>query len=202
MTSEEKKRVIAFYDKRYEEFGYHVKSVGWGDKESQDLRFKILSEISDLSGCSICDVGCGFGDLYPYLLNRFVEIDYLGIDISKKIVEEAKKRYPSATFEVNDILENSFDRKVDYILASGVLSFKMQNHEQYVQRMLEAMMEMSEKGVAVNFLSGYVDYKLEKNFHFLPENAFTLGKKLTRYVTIRHDYPLYEFTMYLFQQPV
>ena len=201
MTLEEKKRIIDFYDKRYEEFGYHVKSVGWGDKESQELRFKILSEISDLSGCSICDVGCGFGDLYPYLLNNFGKIDYLGIDISKKIIVEAKERYPLAVFEVNDILENPARRKVDYVLSSGALSFKTQNHEQYVQRMLEAMMEMCEKGVAVNFLSGYVDYKLDKNFHFLPENALTLGKKITRYVTIRHDYPLYEFTLYLYHKP-
>jgi hypothetical protein len=64
------------------------------------------------------------------------------------------------------------------------------------------MMAMSSKGVAVNFLSSYVDYELDRNFHFAPEKAFSLAKKLTRFVTLRHDYPLYEFTLYLYHTPV
>ena len=92
-------------------------------------------------------------------------------------------------------------RKFDYVLSSGALSFKMDNHEEYIGKMLGKMMEISLKGVAVNFLSSYVDYQLEKNFHFSPEKAFSLAKNLTKYVSIRHDYPLYEFTLYLYRKP-
>jgi len=202
MNPDEKKQLIHFYDSRYEEFGYDVKSVGWGDRASQELRFRVLSDIADLSGSSVCDLGCGFGDLYPYLMKRFGRIAYTGIDISRKLIEEATRRHPEVSFEARDILENPAEQKYDYVLASGALSFKVQNHEQYVRNMLTAMMAMSTKGVAVNFLSSYVDYSLDKNFHFSPEHAFTLGRSLTPFLSLRHDYPLYEFTMYLFHTPL
>lgn len=194
----DKKKLLNLYESRYGKFGYNVKTVGWGDVESQWLRFKVLSDIADLTGCSICDLGCGFGDLYSYLIERFKNVDYLGIDLSEKLIQEAKRHYSGAVFKVSDILKSPPKKRFDYVLSSGALSFKVGNHEKYVQRMLEAMMSISRKGVAVNFLSSRVDYKLKKNFHFSPEKAFRMGHKLTRFITIRHDYPLYEFTVYLY----
>lgn len=198
MNPEDKKKLIELYEGRYVQFGYDVRTVGWKDIETQRLRFDVLTGIEDLSGCSVCDLGCGFGDLYPYLLGKFRNIKYTGIDLSEKLIEEAKRRYPDAAFRAEDILQCASGMKADYVLSSGALSFKVQNHEDYVQKMLEAMMVISTRGVAVNFLSSYVDYELEKNFHLSPEKAFTMGCRLTRYVVIRHDYPLYEFTMYLY----
>ena len=198
MKRADKKKLLELYEGRYARFGYDVKTIGWRDTESQHLRFDILAGIADLSGCSICDLGCGFGDLYPYLLKRFKKIDYLGIDLSEKLIEEAERRYPKAVFRTSDILKSPPKKRVDYVLSSGALSFRIKNHEKYVKKMLEAMMKMSRKGVAVNFLSDRVDYRLKKNFHYSPEMAFKAGHELTRFVTIRHDYPLYEFTMYLY----
>lgn len=200
MNFEDRQRVIDFYDNRYDQFGGDVKSVGWGDIESQRLRFKILTEIAALSGQRICDLGCGFGDLYSYLKEHFKNIEYLGIDLSEKLIGEARDRYPKTVFEVRDILKELPQEKFDYVLSSGALSFKMKSHEKYIERMLEAMMAMSTKGVAVNFLSSYVDYKLDKNFHLSPEKAIKMGRQLTRFVAVRHDYPLYEFTMYLYHE--
>ena len=201
MKRTDRKKLLELYEGRYARFGYDVKTVGWKDKKTQHLRFDVLAGIADLSGCSICDLGCGFGDLYTYLLKKFKKVNYLGIDLSGKLIEEAKIHYPDAVFMTRDILKDPLKKKVDYILSSGALSFKIKNHGNYVWRMFEAMMAMSLKGVAVNFLSSYVDYKLEKNFHFSPERAFKMGRELTPYVTIRHDYPLYEFTLYLYHYP-
>lgn len=200
MKPSEKKMLLQLYESRYDQYGYDVRSVGWGNVKSQNLRFKILADIADLSGCCICDLGCGFGDLYSYLMRRFGHVDYTGIDLSGKLIEEAKRRYPTASFEVRDILADSLERKFDYVLASGALSFKMADHELYVEKMLVKMMELSRKGIAVNFLSSYVDYQLDKNFHFSPEAAFSTAKKITKYVALRSDYPLYEFTLYLYHQ--
>jgi len=198
MKLENRKRVIDFYDSRFDQFGNDVRSLGWGDVESQRLRFKILTQIADLSGRRICDLGCGFGDLSAYLREHFKDVDYLGVDLSSKLIGEARRRYPGIPFEVRDILEEPFQEKYDYVLSSGALSFKMKNHEHYIECMLNAMMAMSKKGVAVNFLSSYADYQLDKNFHLSPEKAIKIGRTLTPFITIRHDYPLYEFTMYLY----
>lgn len=201
MKPEEKKKLIGLYESRYGQYGYNVRAVGWGDVESQQLRFQILADVADLSNSSICDLGCGFGDLYPYLLKRYNRVRYCGIDLSPKLIHAAQNRYPGGTFEVRDILLMLPEKKFDYVLSSGALSFKISNHENYVRRMIAAIFSMALKGIAVNFLSSCVDYKLKKNFHLSPEKAFRMGRELTPYVTIRHDYPLYEFTLYLYHSP-
>ena len=201
MNSKDKAKLVQLYEERYDKFGYDFKTVGWGNADSQLLRFRILSDIADLSGASVCDLGCGFGDLLHYLSERFSNVSYTGIDISPKIILEAKKRFSNGRFEIRDILTDPSEDLFDYVLSSGALTFKGENHEAFVEEMMIAMMKMAKKGVAVNFLSSYVDYEMEKNFHFAPEKAFSMGRKLTRYVSIRHDYPLYEFTLYLYKEP-
>ena len=49
-----------FYDRRVEEHGNSYLSLNWGSKKSQELRFDVLSQISDLNMKSVLDFGCGF----------------------------------------------------------------------------------------------------------------------------------------------
>ena len=178
LKKSEKSGLVNLYEDRYNKYGYDVKTVGWGSVETQQLRFKVLCDIADLTDKSICDLGCGFGDLYPYLLERFGRIAYHGIDLSNKLVSEAQSKYPEASFEVRDMLNDGDFGKYDFVLCSGALNFKIDDNENYIKKMLYRMMEITTKGISVNFLSSYVDYSLEKNFHFTPEKAFSLGKKI------------------------
>ena len=57
----------------------------WASKENQELMFKCLTLVGDVSTGSILDVGCGQGDLYDYLEPE----DYTGIDISTKMIGHA-----------------------------------------------------------------------------------------------------------------
>lgn len=200
MNSSEKEQLIQFYQERYERLGGDIGSVGWRDEASQRLRFRILSEIADLSHCSICDVGCGFGDLCSFLGQRFEGVEYVGLDICGDLLKEAEARCPGVSFEERDILSAPVQRSFDFVLSSGALSYRIKDNKTHIKRMLEECMRMTKAGVAVNFLSSYVDYQLDKNFHFSPEEAFRIGRQLTPHVTVRHDYPLYEFTMYLYHE--
>jgi SAM-dependent methyltransferase len=200
MNASDRKRLVRLYEDRYCELGYNVKTVGWGSVESQQLRFRILTEIANLNGSSVCDLGCGFGDLYPFLTKHFHGFGYTGIDVAPSLVNEARRRYVGGEFLCRDILDYKRPPAYDYVLSSGALSFKSKNHEVFVRSMLTRMFLMSRKGLAVNFLSSYVDFQLKKNFHWSPLKALAFGKTLTRYVTIRHDYPLYEFTLYLYRK--
>ena len=200
MKYHEQAKIIQFYEDRYDKNGYDLNTIGWSNFESQQLRFRILADIANLKEMSICDIGCGFGDLYPYLCKRFGTINYFGVDLSKKLICEATQRYPEADFVKQNILTESMNKKFDYVLSSGTLTFKIDNHENYVYRMLEAMFNICRFGIAVNFMTSYVDYQLDKNFHLAPERAFTLAQKISRWVSVRQDYSLYEFTLYIYRQ--
>lgn len=198
--AKDKETIISRYSQRYKEFGYHCKTVGWGDRKSQRQRFHVLSEIEDLSGSEIIDVGCGFGDFFRYLSNRFSNINYTGIDIVKEFVEEGKRRYPETQFLVQDILEPDFNMEGDFYFLSGTLNVKLEDNLNYTKEMIEKMFRLSRKALGLNFLSKYVDYELDKDFHHSPEGIFSFGREQTKFVTLRHDYPLWEFTVYLYKE--
>jgi trans-aconitate methyltransferase len=199
VKAHEKKALVNLYESRYVKLGYDIKTVGWGSLDSQLLRFKILGEIGELSGASVCDIGCGFGDFYPYLIKSFGAVNYTGVDIVDKLIEEAACQYPEAQFTVCDILETPLNQTFDYTFCSGALNYQIEDNEAYIEKMLEKMFSFSTRGIAVNFLSSYVDFESDKNYHLPPEVAFKMAQKLSRHVTIRHDYPLYEYTLYVYR---
>ncbi len=66
-----------------------------------------------LPGEKVLDLGCGNGRLLQIF--REIDIDYTGVDSSERLVEIARKIYPSARFEVADALHlpfpaNHFDK--------------------------------------------------------------------------------------------
>ena len=101
--------VSNFYNSRFQELGYSVSSVGWGSKESQYLRFETLIKGLDLNNKSVLDIGCGFGDLIEYLMEKNVNFSrYHGIDISSNILEFARLKYAkmrNVTFTETEFLK-------------------------------------------------------------------------------------------------
>jgi len=64
----------------------------------------------------VLDLGCGNGRFY----NSFKNVDYLGIDVSTKLIEIAKRLHPEAKFEVSSI-ESMPDKFFDKIYSIAVL---------------------------------------------------------------------------------
>ena len=199
MNLKEKEETIKRYEERLQKYGISMKTMGWKDKEQQYLRFKILSGISNLNNSSILDVGCGFGDYYRYLTELGLRVDYTGYDISLKLIEIAGKENPSAKFDVRDILTDEVDR-FDYVFSSGVLNARISDNEGFARCMIEKMFHISRKGAAINMMTDYVDFKEDYLYYYSPEKIFSFCKTLTKRVVLRHDYPLYEFTVYLLKE--
>jgi|Deesub1362A_J573_1020465.scaffolds.fasta_scaffold01646_9 ubiquinone/menaquinone biosynthesis C-methylase UbiE len=204
MNEQEVKKYIERYEKRYSQYGTSPLTLGWKDRESQWLRFKILCEVGISEGDSILDVGCGFGDFLLYLKERGIKnIKYEGWDIVPLLIKEAERLHKdskNAIFELKNIfLEPAQNKKFDWVVASGVLNARIKNNSDKMKGLIKIMLKMCRKGIAINMLTNYVDFMREDLFYYSPEEMFTFSKSLTKRVSLRHDYPLYEFTLYLYK---
>ena len=170
----------------------NAKDLGWGSVESQVKRFKILSEIGDLTGKSVLDVGCGFGDLYDYL--KYKISYYVGIDINPKQIEEAKKRYP-VEFHIGKI--DKVMGHFDYVFASGIFNLeKWKGTNETIQRMFE----LSDIGIGFNMLSDKADFFNKGETYTNPGEMLEFCLKLSRKVVLRHDYMTHDFTVYIYKE--
>lgn len=194
-------KAAELYNSRYDQFGRDIKTVGWGNAPSQQLRFEVLFRGLDPKGLTILDVGCGLGDLVPYLESRTGgNFRYIGIDVAKKLVEDARRVYgkDGLTFYSGDIFSVDLP-DVDVAVLSGALSMRLDGMEEYAFATMRRMYELARKAACLNFLTSYVDYEVAKNLHYQPEQVFSKARQITKYVNLFHDYPLYEFTIQLFK---
>ncbi|GAH21686.1 unnamed protein product [marine sediment metagenome] len=87
---------------------------GWDGRAQQKAKMRLVASL--VVGKSVLDIGCGTGDLYPYLKG----VKYLGVDQSEDMLKRAKARNPSAKF----VSQNLYDMhlpKFDTVVALDLL---------------------------------------------------------------------------------
>jgi SAM-dependent methyltransferase len=200
MNSADRQLIIERYRQRLGQFGKDVRALASGTVERQRVRFEVLAGVGSLEGASILDLGCGFADFYDYLRQRGVSVDYTGYDISPDLIDLAKGRFPEARFEIRDIQESGFAGAYDYIVCSQTFNnlLRNENNLSLVKDVLARCYAACRKGMAFDMLTTYVDYREDHLFYYEPETIFRFCKSLTKRVTLRHDYPLFEFTVFLY----
>lgn len=199
------KRVIDYFEKCLAEHGDSARGVDYNGQESQFQRFEILAEIASLQDTSLLDVGCGLGHFYKFLCTRGIRLaSYRGVDISPAMIAVAEKAYP-VEFAVEDILALDDPQPTyDYVISCGMFHLKAENSDQewgeFCRSMITRMYALARRGVAFNMMTDYVDYRLDRLYYANPLEFFEYCRKnLTRRLQLRHDYPLYEFTIYLYK---
>ena len=194
-------KIKSLYDSNIEKYGVDSMSVGWNDKESQILRFDRLMHSLHLYDdlFSINELGCGYGELFKYLEYSGLKITrFDGYDISEAMVVAANEYISSdiAKFHTKGLI----DHKRDFSVASGIFNVSLDidkaQWKEHILRTIENMWEFSDKGIAFNMLTSYVDREDEGLFYGDPLYYFNFCKtKLSKYVTLTHDYPLWEWTI-------
>ena len=192
-------RVQAYYDEKIRTHGPTARGVDWNSPESQQLRFwQLLKLIDHGRSFSVNDFGCGYGALVDYLEALGLFYEYTGFDISEEMIARAKELYPDARF----VSEASQLREADYTLASGIFNVKLKTADddwkQYMLGVLETMNSLSKSGFAFNALTKYSDAEFMRPDLYYADPLFFFDHcktKFSKYVTLLHDYPLYEFTI-------
>lgn len=196
--------VANYYSSKILEFGDTPKGVDWNGELSQTLRFEQLSKIIQPDTAlpfSLNDIGCGYAAFYDFLLNKYDDFEYIGLDISAEMIDVAQKRTKNSS-NVEFAKSNKPLKKADYSIASGIFNVKLgQSDNQwklYIEETLEQMDMSSEKGFAFNCLTSYSDKDKMRDYLYYadPSELFRLcKKKYSRNVALLHDYELYEFTI-------
>lgn len=201
MNENDKLSITSRYRERLKQHGPGIQALASGTTERRAIRFGVLSSIGDLQGASVLDLGCGLADFYAYLKECGIEVRYTGYDITPEFIGLAKERYPEAHFEVRDIQAEGIPERFDYIISSQTFNnrFAHEDNLRLMQDVLRLCYEASDKGVAIDMLTSYVDFHEEHLFYYSPEEIFRHAKSLTKRVTLRHDYPLYEFAILLYK---
>jgi len=194
--------VEGYYSEKIEVHGATARGVDWNSPDSQRLRFVQLLKLTDRSQpFTINDYGCGYGALADYLKDEGYAFQYCGFDISPKMLAKANERHVGMQ-KVAFVGKEQDLSKADFTVASGVFNVKLQasstEWESYVLRTLETISSLSKRGFAFNVLTKYSDAELRRPDLYYADPLFLFDyckTKFSRFVTLLHDYPLYEFTI-------
>jgi trans-aconitate methyltransferase len=198
MNQKEILETIDRYNQRLKEFGVGEQALGWGEKGRAKLRYEILLSQWNFNSASVVDFGCGFGDLYTYMLKKgFTGVRYMGIDINPQFISMAKKKHPDCNFLLLNLTEENLTERFDFILSSGVFNHHLSDNFAFIEKCFEKFNLISEKGFAVNFLSDRADAPYDNTYHANPSRVLELAYKYSNNVILRNDYMPFEFTIFV-----
>jgi len=193
--------IKSFYQKRYKKYGCDPKSLSWKSRGAAHQRFRQFWAEIDFNAKSVLDVGCGFGEMAKFLLKRYENIDYTGVDIVPEFIAEASKLYPACKFFVRDYFADPLPEKFDVVLASGVLNSNIKNNLKYRQKAIKTMFEHTKKVLAFNMLGGYPQPPTPEGSNVWYADSLEILKycmSLTRRVIFRANYHPRDFTIFMY----
>lgn len=192
--------IYRFHQERIQMFGEGTSgALGWKSDESQDIRFEILSQIGDMSGLSVLDLGCGHGDLCGYLRRKYSDMRYAGIDQMEELLDVATARYgsiPDTTFYLGDCWSADLPN-MDYVLASGLFAYK-NSRTDFIFRMIDRLYASCRLGTGFNLLKNVHDPEgILVNYN--PQEILDYCRQLSPKVVLREGYAEDDFTIFIYQ---
>ena len=195
-------RLKNHFDERVEKYGAGLQSVDWKSRGAQSNRFRELLKVVDFSApFSILDYGCGDGELIRFLNAAGADFQYFGFDASPQMIEAARREFAGSKNCLFSTRLEDFP-KTDYAVASGVFNLKFdaddESWKEYVKAVILEMNALSYKGFSFNALTSYSDVERQRADLFYADPLFWFDfckRNVSRFVSLLHDYPEYDFTM-------
>lgn len=144
------------YQKRFKRFGGKAQSLSWSNIGAAHQRFRQIWSDIDFSDKSVLDVGCGFGYLGKFLIKKFPNVSYTGVDIVPEFLAKAKLRRPNLKFLQRDYLFNPLPETFDIIVASGVLNSNVPNNFDYRKKAIKTMFDHANEILVFNMLGSHL----------------------------------------------
>ncbi len=192
-----------WYEEKVRRYGYDHRGLGFRTRTSQEKRFSALARLGEVHGQRLLDVGCGFGDLLAYHLERGTHPVYTGIDICAPMIARCHQRFSVASgiFAVADVLEYQPRVTYDYVVSSGIFGLDAEGARERIRPTLASLFEWCKVGVAVNFLSARTPQKAGNRLYIDPCEALEWAFALTPCVRVDHTYLPNDFTLFMYRTP-
>jgi SAM-dependent methyltransferase len=173
-------------------------ALGWRDKRSQLVRFDALMEIGDLNGYSILEAGCGTGDLFNFLMERYPDLtSYTGVDFIPEMIEEARERIISSKAGFWPVsFMSTILPEADYVLASGSLNYASSEPD-YIYKAISHLFQLSRRGLGFNLLRLVTNESMLAAYD--PEDIVAFCRTLSDYVVLKDDYDREDFTVFAYR---
>lgn len=212
MEESPQRRISAACEEDLRRYGDNFRGVGYtkSPAEAEERYAVMLNVIRERDEpVSVLDLGCGLGHMLDHI-DRHPErgqVRYTGLDISSEYVEAARERHPDTEFLLMDVLESEPELgEYDYVILNGIFNFRGELSRErmlhYWQDLISVAYRHCRRGLAFNVMSKLVDWERDDLFHLpFDEMAGFVAANLSRDFVIRHDYPAFEYTVYIYRSP-
>ncbi|MBK1666171.1 hypothetical protein CKO38_17515 [Rhodospirillum rubrum] len=196
---EDDRRVAGLYAQFLAENGPNYRALDWSSPRSQPDRFARLAAVGIASGHSVLDVGCGLGDLLPWIDNVGLAVDYTGLDMTPEMIAHCRATYDHGRFLEGNLLDGVAGfapRSFDWVVASGIFAHRKEKPWEYMTALIVAMADLAKRGIAFNAqsLSG-PNPQTWLLYHADPDETIAFCESLGWSVRLTHDWRKTDFTI-------
>ncbi len=192
-------RIAGYYNELVDRYGHDPRACDASSSASLEIRYNVLAGVCDLSGLSVLEVGCGFGDLGVHVQARFPGIRYTGVDLSPRMIEEARRCHPALEFSCCDLMAMPDGAQYDVVLAQGIFYLLREDADARTKAMIEKMYALARKAVAFSAISSWTPRKTSGEHYLDPATLLETCRTMTSKVVLRHDHLPNDVAVYLYK---
>jgi SAM-dependent methyltransferase len=194
---------IKSYQKRFEKYGLSPKSLKWRNRNTMEKRFREIVADLDFTDKEILDIGCGFGNIIPFVKRKAKNFSYIGVDFVPEFIKAAEKLYPQYKFLKTDYFIKPLKENFDIIIASGCLNSNVRNNLEFRKKAIKSMFDHAKETLVFNMLGGYPQPKTSPKNDVWFANSLEILKfclELTPEIIFRSQYLENDFTIIMFKR--
>lgn len=190
------KETVDRYRNRFKKYGKSKETIGWF-KGKQDIRYKALIENIPTGISSIIDVGCGFGDGIPYIMEKFSNLHYVDIDVMPEFIEFARGNFEQNEFVCGNYAEFEPKKRFDAIVGSGIFNHNTTTNYQDVEQFIKYCKKNKIRYSAFDVMSNNVSFRNKQNFYYDPNEIIGIITKYSRRFRLSHLEQPFEYTVFI-----